>query len=115
MAAHTEAAFEQAIEYGLVNTDRYVEADPAAFDPIAALFPEDVIAFIRDSQPARWLQLEAMLKDRTATTIIDSLTKEMESKGALGVLRHGFKCYGKELRLAYFQLPSTGGLPAPKL
>ena len=44
-----------------------------------------------------------MLKDRTAATVIDSLTKELASKGALGVLRHGFKCYGKELRLAYFQ------------
>ena len=51
-----------------------------------------------------------MLKDRTAATIIDSLTKELVSKGALGVLRHGFKCYGKELRLAYFQ-PNSGMNP----
>jgi type I restriction enzyme, R subunit len=33
--------------------------------------------------------------------------KELASKGALGVLRHGFKCYGKELRLAWFQ-PNSG-------
>jgi type I restriction enzyme R subunit len=52
-------------------------------------------------------QLEAMLKDRTAATVIDSLTKELASKGMLGVLRHGFKCYGKELRLAYFR-PNSG-------
>jgi type I site-specific restriction-modification system R (restriction) subunit len=69
-----------------------------------------VIAFIRASQPARWDQLEAMLKERTAATIIDSLTKELASKGTLGVLRHGFKCYGKELRLAYFQ-PNSGMNP----
>ena len=62
-----------------------------------------MIAFIRASQPTRRDQLEAMLKDRTVATVIDSLTKELASKGALGVLRHGFKCYGKELRLAYFQ------------
>ena len=51
-----------------------------------------------------------MLKERTAATIIDSLTKELATKGALGVLRHGFKCYGKTLRLAYFR-PNSGMNP----
>src|SRR4051794_25340235 len=103
MAGHTERDFEHAIEQGLIDRDRYRKGDPKAFDAATALFPNDVIGFIRDSQPARWSQLEAMLKDRTAATIIDSLTKELATKGALGVLRHGFKCYGKSLRLAYFR------------
>jgi len=103
MAGHTERDFEQAIEYGLIARDRYKRRAPEAFDPATALFPDDVIGFLRDSQPVRWAQLEAMLKDRTAETVLDSLTKELASKGALGVMRHGFKCYGKELRLAYFK------------
>lgn len=103
MAGHTEYDFEVAIEHGLIASGGYAKGDPKAFDPTTALFPDEAIAFIRASQPARWDQLEAMLKDRTAATVIDSLTKELGSKGALGVLRHGFKCYGKELRLAYFQ------------
>jgi type I restriction enzyme R subunit len=110
MSGHTELAFESAIEHGLVTADRYQKRLPGTFDPITALFPDDVIGFIRDSQPARWGQLEAMLKDRTAAMVIDSLTKELTSKGALGVLRHGFKCYGKELRLAWFQ-PNSGMNP----
>lgn len=103
MTGHTEHAFESAIEHGLITGDRYQKRAPETFDPATALFPEDVIGFLRESQPVRWSQLEAMLKDRTAKTVIDSLTKELASKGSLGVLRHGFKCYGKELRLAYFQ------------
>ena len=110
MAGHTEYDFEVAIEHGLIAQGGYAKGDPKQFDPAIALFPDQVIAFIRASQPARWYSLEAMLKDRTATTIIDSLTKELASKGALGVLRHGFKCYGKELRLAYFQ-PNSGMNP----
>jgi len=110
MAGHTETDFERAIEYGLLQTKRYAKGDPKAYDAATALFPDDVIAFIRASQPARWEQLEAMLKDRTAATVLDSLTKELASKGALGVLRHGFKCYGKTLRLAYFQ-PNSGMNP----
>lgn len=110
MAGHTEHAFEAAIEHGLITGSRYQKRSQGAFDPTTALFPDDVIGFLRDSQPARWDQLEAMLKDRTAATVIDSLTKELGSKGALGVLRHGFKCYGKELRLAWFQ-PNSGMNP----
>ena len=107
MTGHTEWDFETAIEHGLISNGGYAKGDPATYDPATALFPDEVIAFIRASQPARWDQLDAMLKGRTAATIIDSLTKELTSKGTLGVLRHGFKCYGKELRLAYFQ-PNSG-------
>ena len=110
MNNHTEHAFETAIEHGLITRDRYQKREPGGFDPETALFPDDVIGFIRDSQPARWAQLEAMLKDKTAAMVIDSLNKELASKGALGVLRHGFKCYGNPLRLAYFQ-PNSGMNP----
>lgn len=110
MGGHTEAHFEMGIEHGLLGTSRYRKGDPRAYHAPSALFPDDVIGFIRDSQPARWAQLEAMLKDRTAETVLDSLTKELASKGALGVLRHGFKCYGKPLRLAYFR-PNSGMNP----
>lgn len=103
VAGHTEHAFETAIEYGLVRNDRFKKGNPKTFDQSVALFPDDVIGFIRDSQSSRWDQLEAMLKERTGPTVIDSLVKELESKGTLGVLRHGFKCYGKTLRLAYFR------------
>jgi type I restriction enzyme R subunit len=110
MDNHTELAFESAIEHSLITQGGYQKRPPAAFDPVTALFPADVIDFIRDSQPIRWAQLEAMLKDRTADTVIDSLTKELATKGTLGVLRHGFKCYGKELRLVYFR-PASGMNP----
>src|SRR5688500_6608815 len=107
MPGHTEYAFETAIEAGLIAHGGYRKGDPRRYDQSTALFPDDVIGFIRDSQPARWAQLEAMLKDRAAATVIDSLVKELASKGVLGVLRHGFKCYGKDLRLAYFRPNSS--------
>lgn len=107
MAGHTETDLERGIEYGLLQTKRYAKGDPKAYDAALALFPDDVIAFIRASQPVRLEQLEAMLKERTTATVLDSLTKELASKGTLGVLRHGFKCYGKTLRLAYFKPNSS--------
>ncbi len=38
--------------------------------------------------------------------MLDSLWKELEVKGTLHVLRHGFKCYGKTLRMVWFR-PNT--------
>ena len=110
MPGHTERDFEDAIEIGLVERGGFAKGKFTDFDPATALFPDDLIGFIRASQIARWDELEAMLKERTAATVLDSLVKELQSKGALGVLRHGFKCYGKSLRLAFFR-PNSGMNP----
>ncbi len=110
MPGHTERDFEHAIERGLVEAGGFKKGMPADFDAATALFPHEVVAFLQASQPVRWAELEAMLKDRTTATVLDSLVKELASKGTLGVLRHGFKCYGKALRLASFR-PNSGMNP----
>lgn len=103
MPAYTERAFEAAIEQGLVASGGFTKRKPIDYDETLALFPEDVIGFIRASQPNPWAQLETLLADKTRVTVLDCLVKELASKGTLQVLRHGFKCYGKTLRFAYFR------------
>ncbi len=110
MAGHSESDFETAIEAGLVGAGGYAKRSPAAYDEARALFPGDVTGFLRDSQAARWAQLEALLGAKTEATVLDSLAKELDIKGTLHVLRHGFKCYGKTFRLAYFR-PNSGMNP----
>lgn len=107
MPGHTERHFETAIEAGLTGAGGYVKRAPTAYDEALALFPEDVTAFLKDSQATKWGQLEVLLGARTEATVLDSLSKELEIKGTLHVLRHGFKCYGKAFRLAYFR-PNSG-------
>ena len=106
MSGHTEHAFETAIEAGLTGAAGYEKRSPNAFDEGLALFPDDVAGFLKDSQPAKWEALEALLGPKTATTVLDGLSKELDFKGTLHVLRHGFKCYGKTFRMAYFR-PNT--------
>jgi len=103
MCGHTERDFETAIEAGLMGSGGYTLRGPTAFDEALALFPDDVTGFLKDSQPAKWGQIEALLGARTDATVLDSLAKELDTKGTLHVLRHGFKCYGKTFRLAYFR------------
>ena len=106
MSGHTERAFEAAVEAGLTNSGGYEKQSPNAFDEALALFPDDVAGFLKDSQRPKWEALEALLGPRAAATVLDSLSMELELKGTLHILRHGFKCYGKTFRMAYFR-PNT--------
>ena len=106
MSGHTEHDFETTIEAGLTSSSGYEKRSPNAFDEVIALFPDDVSGFLKDGQRAKWEGLEALLGSKTAATVLDSLSKELELKGTLHVLRHGFKCYGKIFRMAYFR-PNT--------
>lgn len=110
MPGHTEQDFEKAIEASLVVSGRYQNRKPEDYDEVLALFPDDVTGFLRDSQHTRWDALEALLGPKTAATILNSLSKELEVKGTLHVLRHGFKCYGKSFRMAWFR-PNTAMNP----
>ena len=95
MSGHTERDFETAIEIGLTSSGGYETRSPSAYDEALALFSADVTGFLKESQPAKWQALEALLGQKTAVTVLDGLSKELELKGTLHVLRHGFKCYGK--------------------
>jgi len=106
MAGHSETAFEIAIEHGLTSRGKYAKRVASDFNEDLCLFPADVIGFLKDTQAQKWDQLEALLKAQTEAQVLADLTKELATKGTLHVLRHGFRCYGKTLRLAYFR-PNT--------
>ena len=100
---HTgEQAFEAVIEAHLL-ANGYVSVAGGGFDQKRAIFPETVLAFSRETQPKEWAKLEALHDDRTGEQILDDLCKWMDIHGSLATLRHGFKCYGRTLRAAYFK------------
>ncbi|HDV5696854.1 TPA: type I restriction endonuclease subunit R [Legionella pneumophila] len=102
MNKHKEIRFEEAIEQYLTEYGGYVQGDAKAFDPQKALFPNDIISFIEKSQPTKWQAIQSFHGIKADAVLIDSLCKELSSKGMLNVLRHGFKCFGKNFRIAYF-------------
>jgi type I restriction enzyme R subunit len=108
---HKEIAFETAIEESLLMHGGYLKADPLAFDRALALDRVELFTFLRDSQPKTWAKLEGLLGAQTEATVLDNLLGALAARGSLDVLRHGFKCYGKQLALAYFA-PAHGMNPA---
>jgi type I restriction enzyme R subunit len=97
-----EAAFETAIESVLL-ADGYRKHLSEQFDRQRAIFPEVALDFIRNTQNKTWQKLQALHGEQTGERVLDALCKWMDSHGALETLRHGFKCFGKTLRIAFFR------------
>jgi type I restriction enzyme, R subunit len=102
MSIHTETAFEQVIESHLL-THGCTSLSPKKFDCDRTIFPDSAIRFIQQTQPKEWERLEKLHGDNTATQILTDLCKWLDTYGSLQVLRHGFKCYGRTLRIATFK------------
>ncbi|AFM10716.1 type I restriction endonuclease subunit R [Turneriella parva] len=105
-----EAALETAIEHYLLNVHKYKRLEDADFSQDIALFKAEIIAFVKDTQAETYATIERTNDDRTDKLIIDDLVKALNSLGALEVMRHGFKCFGRTIRIAYFQ-PAHGMTP----
>lgn len=69
MPACSEAAFEAAVEQGLLTIGGYRKHQPSDSDESLTLFPDDVIGFIQDRQPRHWEQRDALLTNRTHLTL----------------------------------------------
>lgn len=103
---HKEICFESEIEDSLTSRGGYVRGLPSEYDRDKALFPKYFIEFVQKTQQKFWDKFFGLNGEKSETILIDSLYKELHSKGMLAVLRDGFKCYGKTVRAAYFA-PNT--------
>jgi type I restriction enzyme R subunit len=102
MRMTSEAAFESVLTDGLVASGyRVLPGD--GFDRERAIFPDAALEFIRETQPQQWDKLEALHGPKTGERILHDLCKWLDTYGALATLRHGFKCYGRTLRVAFFK------------
>ncbi|MBV8841525.1 MAG: type I restriction endonuclease subunit R [Bryobacterales bacterium] len=107
MTDHREIRFEDAIEHWLVNHGGYAKADPKNFDCDLALDPSVLIPFIRQTQASKW-KIVAEYYGKTAEQVfLEEVTKAMDARGSLDVLRHGVDFFGKTFRLAFFR-PAHG-------
>jgi type I restriction enzyme R subunit len=85
----------------------YLKRSPQDYDRALCLIPQDVVDFVLATQPKEWQRLKqhhgAEVKDR----FLKRLSREIERRGALDVLRNGIKDSGCKFRLAYFR-PASG-------
>lgn len=109
MKIHTERAFEQEIEQHLLASG-YEAVDPSLFDAKRALFPNLVLAFIEATQPRIWGEIARFHGAKAHEVLMEDLCKSLATLGMLHVLRNGFNCMGKTVRMAHFS-PATAMNP----
>ncbi|MCF1458164.1 MAG: type I restriction endonuclease subunit R, partial [Shewanella sp.] len=106
MKRTSEAAFETTIEDVLL-AQGYERHDSKFFNREQTIFPDVALDFIRATQAKTWEKLEDLHGDKAGERVLEALCKWMDREGSLATLRHGFKCFGKTLRIAFFR-PAHG-------
>jgi type I restriction enzyme R subunit len=103
MPQTTEKAFETYVEEILLTRGGWKSGITAEWDNDRALFPARIVAFLMETQAKLWDEMRALHGSELEALLIVALVKELDLKGTLHILRHGFKFYGKSFRLAYFK------------
>ena len=106
MSLHKEISFESEIcEYLAEHGWLYAEGDAADYDRARALFPADVLAWVRATQPKAWETLTKNHGAQAGETLLARLRDQLDQRGTLDVLRHGIELLGLKspLKLAEFK------------
>ena len=90
-APHQEIHFESDICQHLEANGWLYSPNDEGYDRELALFPEDIIAWISQSQPELWEKLQKTRNGGTSPTFLKRLVHVLDNEGSLAVLRHGFK------------------------
>ena len=104
-----EHAFESQIEAHLI-THGYESLSSKDYDTDRAFSPSVVLEFIQNTQPKEWTRLKTLHAEKTSDIVLADLAQWLDTYGTLAVLRNGFKCYGRTLRMAFFK-PAHGMNP----
>jgi type I restriction enzyme R subunit len=114
-----ERGFEDAITGSLVEAGGYrvckwgTKPEWAGdFKPKLGLDTAELLAFIKETQPAAWKRLLEVHSglEGVLQQFGDRLAKQLDERGSVDVLRHGVNDHGIEVRLAFFK-PAHGLTP----
>ena len=97
-----ELIFQQAIVNDL-TADGWLEGKAEHYDRELALYPEDLLSYLKETQPEAIDKLTKFYHDKTDAMILKRAAEQMDKHGALHVLRHGFKDRGAKIRLCQFK------------
>lgn len=103
-----ERHFEEHIVKYLTKTAQpefpeYIEKESSCYDKESCLIPEDVIGFIKDTQPKKYQALTLQYGTKTDAKIVERVAESLHKNKTLHVLREKIKDRGQNLDLVYFK------------
>ncbi|QKZ12715.1 type I restriction endonuclease subunit R [Spirosoma sp. KUDC1026] len=108
MSITTEKTFESAIvEHLTSSAGGWLAGRDQEYDKLLALFPSYVVSFLTETQPKQWEKLAKIHGLAVETKLLQRLSKELELRGTLDVIRNGFTDYGVTFRMSYSKPESS--------
>ena len=102
MSRHKERQFQIEIVQHLTSHN-YVEGDVSGYDRELALYPEDIISYIKATQPQAYEKMQKREGVKTDAVLVKHVAKEMDKHGSLHYLRHELKYIGAKFKLCQFK------------
>jgi type I restriction enzyme R subunit len=112
MSVHKEISFEDEICAHLASHAwLYEEGAAAHYDRKLALFSPDLVAWVQQTQPKAWEALTRSHGEAGAQdALLDRIRKQIDERGALDVLRHGFETIGVRAPISLAQFKPALGM-----
>ena len=103
----SERRFEDEIEYWLTHVgpsefDLYESRPSAGFDKQLGLYPQDLLDFVRETQPQQWKRLERIHGAKAGEKFCKRVAHELDRRGVVEVLRRGVEDLGARFKLVFF-------------
>ena len=102
MSKHKERQFQIEIVQHLTSNN-YVEGDASHYDKELALYPDDLINYIKTTQPLAYEKMQKREGAKTDAVLCKHVAKEMDKHGSLHYLRNDLKYIGSKFKLCQFK------------
>ncbi|ABM39988.1 type I restriction endonuclease subunit R [Polaromonas naphthalenivorans] len=102
---HTERVFENELCEHLAANGWSVRThlqDAKSYSRELALFPEDLIAFVQETQPKEWAKFKQWHNGQSEAMFTKRVADQLNRHGTLHLLRHGFKDSGSNGTTKFF-------------
>jgi type I restriction enzyme R subunit len=111
---HTERVFEDELCAQMKANGWAIKThlkDATSYSRELAVFPEDLLGFVKETQPAEWAKFEKWHNGQSDAMFVKRVAKQLDTHGTLHLLRHGFKDVDAKFQLCQFR-PAHGKNPA---
>lgn len=103
---HTERVFENELCDHLAKNGWTVRThlqNATGYSRELALYPDDLLVFVKDTQADEWAKFKAWHNGRSDEVFVKRVAEQLDKHGTLHLLRHGFKDRNARFTLCQFR------------
>lgn len=102
MSKHKEITFEtEIVDY--LTQHEWIEGASEGYDKALSLYPEDLITYIKTTQPKEYEKFEKRHQSNTEVALCKHVASQMDKQGSLYFLRHELKEINARFKLCQFK------------